>query len=227
MLKLKGDDPLWQASVPYDDKSSPPPPPSWYNNGKGGILLNRSGVVTGFSHNYVCGPGANATTFRASLLVTPVHNLNLTHHFSLRYAQLDAPANYSKQRNALAFVPCSSVPLPHVALAGFLASRGASVINMHQGNVVNPWYADAHSFCRVFFSSHVVLGCRINYPYLTNDLMNATSTEVHALGMRYSIYNTMRELSNRCAEVMLYAECLPSAQHLALSIADICDASDG
>lgn len=103
MYKLKGDDPLWQASVPYDDKSSPPPPASWYNTGKGGILLNRSGIITGYSNKYACGP--NATTFRASLLVTPVHNLNLSHHFSLRYAQLDAPANYSGCLSFVASVP--------------------------------------------------------------------------------------------------------------------------
>jgi hypothetical protein len=48
---------------------------------------------------------------------------------------------------------------------------------------------------------------RINYPYLTNDIMNSTSAEVHALGMRYSVYNTMRELSNRCAEVCCSALC--------------------
>ena len=85
-----------------------------------------------------------------------MHNLNLSHHFALRYAQLGGPANYS-----------------------FLAEHGATVVNMHQGNVINPF---------------------INYPFLTNDLMRAAAAEVQALGMRYSVYNTMRELSNRCAE---------------------------
>ena len=131
-FKAKGDDPLWQASVPYDDKSSPPPPPAWYNGGKGGMRVSRDGSVSGFSGAFAVGAGG-PVSFKASLLVTPVKMLNLTKHFSLRYAQLDGPANYS-----------------------FLASQGASVINVHQGNVVNPY---------------------INYPFLTNDLMNATSAE--------------------------------------------------
>ena len=154
-VKAKGDDPLWQASVPYDDKSAPPPPPAWYNGGKGGMRVARDGRVSGFSGAFAVGAGG-PVSFKASLLVTPVKMLNLTKHFELRYVQLDGPANYS-----------------------FLASQGATVVNVHQGNAVNPY---------------------INYPYLTNALMNATSAEVHALGMRFSIYNTMRELSNRCAE---------------------------
>ena len=40
-----------------------------------------------------------------------------------------------------------------------------------------------------------------DYPYLTNDLMKQTADACHALNMKYSIYNTMRELSNACMEV--------------------------
>jgi hypothetical protein len=153
LFKLKGEDPLWSASVPYDNKSSPPPPSEWHNNGEGGIELLRDGSMIGFSGSF---PFTNSTTFRSSLLITPVHQLNLTHHYSLRYAQCDGPRNYT-----------------------FLAENGATVVNMHQGNIINPF---------------------INYPYLTNDQMNETSFEIHSLGMKFSIYNTMRELSNRCAE---------------------------
>jgi hypothetical protein len=157
LLKLKGEDPLWQASVPFDSKAAPPAPPNWANGGAGGLLLARNGTATGYS-GALPWPGGNASlAFRASLLVTPVHNLNLTHHFGLRYAQLGGPSNYT-----------------------FLAEQGATVVNMHQGNVINPW---------------------INYPYLTNELMNATAAAVHELGMRFSVYNTMRELSNRCSEL--------------------------
>jgi len=157
LLKLKGDDPLWQASVPYDSNAAPPAPPNWSNAGAGGLRLSREGVAEGFSGAFAVGAGANATrTFRASLLVSPVHNLNLTHHYSLRYAQLEGPANYT-----------------------FLAEHGASVVNMHQGNVVNPF---------------------INYPYMTNDVMRETASAIQSLGMRFGVYNTMRELSNRCAE---------------------------
>lgn len=106
LLKLKGDDPLWQASVPFDDRSAPPAPPNWFNGGKGGILLDKNGTFTGFSGGV---PFSAPLSWKASLLVTPVHNLNLTRHWELRYAQLGGPANYT-----------------------FLAEHGASVINMHQ-----------------------------------------------------------------------------------------------
>ena len=92
LFKAKGDDPLWQASVPFDDKTSPPPPPSWFNAGKGGMRVARDGSVTGFSGAFPVGVGG-PISFRASLLVTPVKMLNLTKHFSLRYAQLDGGAN--------------------------------------------------------------------------------------------------------------------------------------
>lgn len=159
LLKAKGQDPLWQASVPYDSRQAPPAPPAWANAGQGGIRVTRAGVATAYTGLLppAAAAGAAVASLQASLLVTPVHNLNLTHHFSLRYAQLDAPPlNYS-----------------------FLAASGATVVNVHQGNAVNPW---------------------INYPYLTNPAMGAAAAACHALGMRFSIYNTMRELSNRCAE---------------------------
>ena len=41
----------------------------------------------------------------------------------------------------------------------------------------------------------------INYPYETNVLMKAAASACHALGLKFKIYNTMRELSNRCREV--------------------------
>jgi len=41
----------------------------------------------------------------------------------------------------------------------------------------------------------------INYPYETNVLMKEAADACHSLGLRFKIYNTMRELSNRCREV--------------------------
>ena len=46
---------------------------------------------------------------------------------------------------------------------------------MHQGNAINPW---------------------INYPYETNTLMRAAADACHAAGMKFKVYNTMRELSS-------------------------------
>ena len=83
--------------------------------------------------------------------------MDLKKHFKERYAQLGGPANYT-----------------------YLAEQGATVVNMHQGNAINPW---------------------INYPYETNVLMKSAADSCHKLGMKFKIYNTMRELSNRCREV--------------------------
>jgi hypothetical protein len=41
----------------------------------------------------------------------------------------------------------------------------------------------------------------INYPYATNQLMKDAADSCHAFGMKFKIYNTMRELSNRCREL--------------------------
>lgn len=42
----------------------------------------------------------------------------------------------------------------------------------------------------------------INYPYLTNVAMKYAANACHKLGMQYSVYNTMRELSDRCTEYL-------------------------
>ncbi len=56
----------------------------------------------------------------------------------------------------------------------------ATVINIHQGNELNPY---------------------INYPFRTVDKMRDYIDRAHALGMKAKIYNTVRELSNFCAEI--------------------------
>eukprot|EP00755_Sulcionema_specki_P008006 Sspe_Gene.39757::Locus_19166_Transcript_1_1_Confidence_1.000_Length_3163::g.39757::m.39757 len=153
---LKGDDDLWQAGVPYDSKASPPIPTSWSNGGKGGIRLLPNGTAQAFTGERVMGRG-DSLTFRFSIMITPVRDMDLAKHFRNRYVQLSGPANYTH-----------------------LASSGATVANMHQGNEVNPW---------------------INYPYLTNPLMKAEADGAHKAGMKFKVYNTMRELSNHAKEV--------------------------
>jgi hypothetical protein len=61
-----------------------------------------------------------------------------------------------------------------------IAEGGATILVEHQGNVINPW---------------------INYPYLTNRLMKNTAAATHALGLKFKIYNTMRELSYKAREI--------------------------
>ncbi len=57
---------------------------------------------------------------------------------------------------------------------------GASVVNVHHATQINPY---------------------INYPYLRPQQMKAYADAVHALGMKFKIYNTVRELSNHAAEL--------------------------
>jgi hypothetical protein len=156
-LFLKGDDPLWQAGVPFDSRATPEPPVSWYNNGSGGVEVDNKGSVVAFSGVHLL-PASQPVSFAWSILVTPVRPFNLSAHFQERWAQLGAPGgDYTLYKNA-----------------------SVTVVNMHQGNQVNPW---------------------INYPYLTNTAMKYAADTVHKLGMKFSVYNTMRELSDRCMEL--------------------------
>ena len=144
------------AGVPFDSRASPEPPVSWNNNGTGGVLVQTNGTVVAFSGPRALEAG-QSTSYAFSLVVTPVRPLDRKARFKERWAQLSGPSSdYSEFANAT-----------------------VTVINMHQGNEINPW---------------------INYPYLTNAAMKQASDTCHKLGMKYSVYNTMRELSDRCRE---------------------------
>lgn len=155
-LFLKGDDPLWQAGVPFDSRASPTAPVSWSNNGTGGVRVFRNGTVLAFSGDRALDAG-ESVSYAWSLLVTPVRPADVRQRFKERWAQLAGPGgDYTEYKNA-----------------------SVTVVNMHQGNEVNPW---------------------INYPYLTNTAMKYAADACHALGIKFSVYNTMRELSDRCLE---------------------------
>lgn len=61
-----------------------------------------------------------------------------------------------------------------------VADYGASVVNVHHATQINPY---------------------INYPYLRPQQMGAYADAVHALGMKFKIYDTVRELSNHAVEL--------------------------
>ena len=113
-LSLKGDDPLWQAGVPYDSGSSPKPPPSWANN-EGGMTLFPNATMLAYSGAFALKQG-QSVSFLFSIMTTPVKPLDWQRHWTHRWTQLGGAANYS-----------------------YLASKGATVVNMHQGNAINPW----------------------------------------------------------------------------------------
>jgi hypothetical protein len=59
-------------------------------------------------------------------------------------------------------------------------ANGATIINIHQGNELNPY---------------------INYPFVTADKLAAYVKKAHAENLKVKIYYTVRELSNRVAEM--------------------------
>jgi hypothetical protein len=61
-----------------------------------------------------------------------------------------------------------------------VARTGANTINVHHANAINPY---------------------INYPFLRPAEMKKYIDEAHARGIKVKIYNTIRELSNRCVEI--------------------------
>jgi len=61
-----------------------------------------------------------------------------------------------------------------------VARTGANTINIHHANEINPY---------------------INYPFLRPKEMKAYVDEAHRRGFKVKIYNTIRELSNRAAEL--------------------------
>ncbi|MCX8159829.1 MAG: DUF6067 family protein [Candidatus Saccharicenans sp.] len=63
-----------------------------------------------------------------------------------------------------------------------IAAAGANVINIHHANEINPY---------------------INYPFLRPDKMKAYIEEAHRRGLKVKIYYTIRELSNRAAELFV------------------------
>ncbi|MGQ9800763.1 MAG: glycoside hydrolase domain-containing protein [Candidatus Saccharicenans sp.] len=61
-----------------------------------------------------------------------------------------------------------------------IAASGANVINVHHANEINPY---------------------INYPFLRPEKMKAYIDQAHRQGFKVKIYYTIRELSNRAAEL--------------------------
>ena len=61
-----------------------------------------------------------------------------------------------------------------------VARSGANIINIHQGNELNPY---------------------INYPFLTVDKLKPYVDQAHQRGIKVKLYYTIRELSNHTAEL--------------------------
>ena len=156
-LKLKGPDYSWPLVNIHYKRKPLDIPDAWNNGGKGGCRMQQEGdavVITAYSGPRMLAAG-ETLQFNAGMLVTPVKPVDYAAHWATRYYHACKP----------------------VAEA---AASGATVINIHQGNEINPY---------------------INYPFLQTDKMAAYAKEAHDAGMKMKIYYTLREISNHMTEL--------------------------
>jgi hypothetical protein len=129
----------------------------WSNDGRGGCNVEEQGdqvVIRAYTGARQIAAG-EALHFNFGLLMTPVKVLDKA-HWSWRY--------YHRP------------PSPSVAE---IAQTGASIINLHQGDPLNPY---------------------INYPFLSVDKLSAYTREANARQMKVKLYYTIRELSDYTGE---------------------------
>jgi hypothetical protein len=156
-LKLKGPDYSWPLVNIHYKRKPLDMPDAWNNDGKGGCRVGEEGdavVITAYSGPRTLAEG-ETLQFDAGLLITPVKPVDYAAHWATRYYHACKPVKEA-------------------------AESGATVINIHQGNEINP---------------------HINYPFLKTDTMAAYAKEAHDAGMKMKIYYTLREISNHMAEL--------------------------
>jgi hypothetical protein len=150
--KLKGAEDVWDIAHLTRGE-----PQSWGNGGRGGCTVTEEGQGTVLVRAY-SGPRSLKTgeevEFAFGLLITPVKPLDPA-HWSQRYYHIMAPPDAAVQ-------------------------AGASIINIHHGNELNP---------------------NINYPFLAANKLAAYVRDAHAKGVKVKVYYTVRELSNYVAEM--------------------------
>jgi len=154
--KLKNEFPDW--AVTNFDKTGPYK--DWSNGGLGGCNLSDQGnsfLFKAFTGPKVLSEG-EVLHFNFGLLITPLKPLD-KNHWSERYFQSDPPVdNWISQA----------------------VEKGANVMNIHQGNILNPY---------------------INYPFIATDTLKNFIEAARSKGIRCKIYYTVRELSNHANEI--------------------------
>lgn len=138
----------------------------WSNEGHGGCTINDEVQDKGrvlfkaFTGRKMLRKG-QTVHLNFGLLITPVKPLD-NHHWEERYFQADPPVdNWRKEA----------------------IDKGATVMNVHQGNLLNPY---------------------INYPFITTDTLTKYINANRKFGIRTKIYYTVRELSNYAAELWAF-----------------------
>ena len=133
----------------------------WSNDGKGGCDMKEENGVVCF--RVYCGPrtvkDGERLHFNFGLLITPLkpHSQD---HWQWRYVQRRSD-----------YLPVEEEK-----------KCGAKIINIHQGNALNP---------------------NINYPFLTVDKLNSYVAQGNKHGMKTKLYYTLRELSTHIVELWM------------------------
>lgn len=157
--KLKNESPDW--TMTNFDKTGIYK--DWSNDGLGGASVRAKGgsvLFTAFTGKRHVVRG-QMLHFNFGLLITPVKLLDPA-HWNERYFQADPPVD-NWRREALA--------------------KGANIMNIHQGNVLNPY---------------------INYPFVAMDTLRRYAAVNRAVGIRTKVYYTVRELSDRAPELWAF-----------------------
>ncbi|WP_345157797.1 glycoside hydrolase domain-containing protein [Flavobacterium ginsengisoli] len=131
-------------------------PTSWGNENKGGITITpnqKSVLVNAYSGARTMKKG-DVLYYNFNLLITPFHTINTDFQWDTKF--------YHK------YSPIDSI-----------AKTGATVINIHHANAINPY---------------------INYPFIEFKKMKSYIDEAHEKGLKVKIYNTVREVSNKAYE---------------------------
>lgn len=131
-------------------------PTSWGNENKGGITITpnqKTVLVNAYSGARTMKKG-DILYYNFTLLITPFHTINTDFQWNSKF--------YHK------YSPIDSI-----------SQTGATVINIHHANAINPY---------------------INYPFIEFKKMKSYIDEAHEKGLKVKIYNTVREVSNKAYE---------------------------
>lgn len=131
-------------------------PTSWGNENKGGITITpnpKSVVVNAYSGARTMKKG-DVLYYNFNLLITPFHTINTDFQWDTKFYHRYSPIDS-------------------------IAKTGATVINIHHANAINPY---------------------INYPFIEFKKMKSYIDEAHQKGLKVKIYNTVREVSNKAYE---------------------------
>jgi hypothetical protein len=131
-------------------------PTSWGNDNKGGIKITpnqKSVLVNAYSGARTVKKG-DVLYYNFNLLITPFHALNTDFQWNTKFYHKYSPIDT-------------------------IAKTGATVINIHHANAINPY---------------------INYPFIEFKKMKSYIDEAHEKGLKVKIYNTVREVSNKAYE---------------------------